>query len=67
MTHLIQSACRHLSENGMTYRQHAAFAIGCAWLCAATAVLLAVHAALPCFHQRAGAKLTRRLREHFVD
>jgi hypothetical protein len=62
---LLDAARQHLAENGMTYGQHAAFALRCALLCGAAAVLLAIHAILPCWWQTAGADLTRRLKEHF--
>jgi len=62
---MIEAARQHLAENGMSYSQHAAFALRCALLCGTAAILLAIHALLPCWWQRAGGNLTRRLREHF--
>jgi len=57
----------HLLENGMTYRQHLAFAGGHGLRCIVAGVLLVTHSLLPCFWRRTGSVLVARLQKDFRE
>lgn len=55
----------HLKENNMTYREHWKFAISHGFLCIEAGILLIVHSFFPCFFERAGSILVKRLNRSF--
>jgi hypothetical protein len=58
--------CRkHLSENNMTYCEHWRFAINHGLVCLGAGLLLIIHGFLPCFFERSGSVLVRRLKKSF--
>jgi hypothetical protein len=55
----------HLKENNMTYRSHLVFAVSHGLLCLEAGLLLIIHGLLPCFFQRAGTLLVKKLNKSF--
>lgn len=66
LQHLVEDWHKHLDENKMTWFQHFRFAGGQAMSCLFSAVLLLIHATLPCFFPTAGAELTEKLNKVFT-
>ena len=63
----LRTAADHLRKNNMTYLEHLLFAAGHGTRCIRAAALLAVHAVFPCWFQRAGSKLVKRMSKDFVE
>lgn len=55
----------HLSTNNMTYREHWKFAVCHGVLCLEAGFLLIIHGFLPCFFEKAGTLLVRKLNKSF--
>ncbi len=49
----------------MTYREHWEFAVGHGLLCLEAGLLLIIHGFLPCFFERTGSFLVRKLKKSF--
>lgn len=62
---LINKAINHLRENRMTYREHLVFAVGHGFLCCVAGVMLIIHGLIPCFFERTGSNLVRKLKISF--
>lgn len=55
----------HLIKNHMTYREHWRFAVSHGFLCLEAGLLLIIHGFLPCFFEKAGSILVRKLKKSF--
>lgn len=55
----------HLQKNNMTYREHWRFAVSHGFLCLEAGLLLIIHGFLPCFFEKAGSLLVRKLKRSF--
>lgn len=55
----------HLKKNNMTYREHWRFAVSHGFLCLEAGLLLIIHGFLPCFFEKAGTLLVRKLKKSF--
>lgn len=66
LQHLVRDWHKHLDENKMNWLQHFRFAGGHAMSCLYSAILLFIHATLPCFFPTAGAELTEELNKVFT-
>jgi len=55
----------HLKKNSMTYRKHWKFAVSHGFLCLEAGLLLIIHGFLPCFFEKAGTLLVRKLKKSF--
>ena len=56
---------QHLKKNNMTYREHCRFAVSHGFLCLEAGLLLIIHGFLPCFFEKAGTLLVRKLNKSF--
>ena len=56
---------KHLIENNMTYCEHWKFAVSHGFLCLEAGFLLIIHGFLPCFFEKAGSSLVRKLNLSF--
>jgi hypothetical protein len=56
---------KHLSENKMTYREHWKFAVSHGLICLEAGLFLIIHGFLPCFLERTGSALVRKLQKSF--
>lgn len=56
---------QHLSQNNMTYREHWVFAVSHGFLCLEAGLLLIIHGFFPCFFEKAGSLLVRKLQKSF--
>lgn len=64
-TSMIQRAREHLRRNRMTYTAHMRFAASHGAACIRAGIMLLIHSLAPCWFERAGSNLVRRLRESF--
>ena len=64
--YLVTEWNKHLDDNKMNWLQHFRFAAGHGICCVYYAVLLLIHATLPCFFPTAGAELTEELNKVFT-
>ena len=55
----------HLRRNGMTYPSHMRFAASHGALCLRAGIMLMIHSLAPCWFERAGSNLVRRLQKSF--
>ena len=62
---MIQRSRDHLRHNRMSYTGHMRFAASHGARCIRAERMLMVHSLAPCWYQRAGSDLVRRLRESF--
>ncbi len=63
---LLNKWLKHLSENNMTYREHLLFAVSHGLICIEAGLLLIIHGMLPCFFERTGSTLVRKLNKSFT-
>lgn len=62
---IIDRANNHLVENNMTYREHLKFAVSHGFLCLKAGLFLIIHGFFPCFFERAGSILVKKLNRSF--
>lgn len=55
----------HLKNNNMAYREHFVFAVSHGLLCLEAGLLLIVHGFFPCFFEKAGSLLVKKLNKSF--
>jgi hypothetical protein len=56
---------QHLKENNMSYINHMIFAFYFSIVCLMASLSLFIHAVLPCFLQKTGSDLVKRLSQVF--
>ena len=62
---MISRSRDHLRRNRMTYLGHMRFAASHGAACIRAGIMLVIHSLAPCWFERAGSNLVRRLRESF--
>lgn len=62
---ILNRAKNHLIENNMTYCEHWKFAISHGFLCIEAGLLLIIHSFFPCFFEKAGSILVKKLNRSF--
>lgn len=62
---ILAASREHLAANGMTYAEHMRFASSHGARCIRAGIMLVIHSLAPCWFERAGSNLVRRLRESF--
>lgn len=62
---MIQRSRDHLRRNRMTYLGHMRFASSHGAACLRAGFMLVIHSVAPCWFEKAGCNLVRRLRESF--
>lgn len=62
---LINKWTQHLKENDMSYVEHLIFASYYSLVCMVSAFCFLLHAILPCFLQKTGSNLVKKLNHTF--
>lgn len=58
---------KHLKENNMSYIEHLVFALFYGNLCLLAGFYLIIHSVFPCFFQKAGSDLVKKLSKRFLN